>query len=375
MEPISVLHLLNNFGDSSITRIIEKIISNLGKSNFIWHVGALSPTGDMLDNFIALNSRVAVFSNHLEENSTCHNIKSYISKHNIRIVHSHTPRTILKTSCSIGITSLVKHLTTKHILNYPADRNWGLIYAALDRLTFYLPSHLVAVSKNIHNEIIKYPGINANKVTLIQNAVDYDYFYQPCHRNDCRMELGVKANSILIGTSGRLEKVKRLDILFKSFSAILQEFPYARLAIIGDGSLKNNLKSFTEKLGISKAVIWTGFRKDMPRLLAAMDIYVQSSVNEGLSLSILEAMSAEKPVIVTNVGSAKEVVSSYKNGIIIPPYSAPEISEAVKYLIINPEKRLSLAKAARQHIVKEFGLTRMTEAYRQVYEKLAQQTQ
>jgi glycosyltransferase involved in cell wall biosynthesis len=143
--------------------------------------------------------------------------------------------------------------------------------------------------------------------------------------------------------------------------------------IVGEGQLRSELQAFADSLDLSHAVIWTGFRQDIPRLLAAMDLYVQSSTNEGLPLSILEAMAAGKTVISTNVGAAHEVLTHQKTGILIPPGSSQAIGAAVVNLLDHPDKRAALAQAGRDHVLQEFGVQKMVEGYRRVYETLASQ--
>jgi len=125
---------------------------------------------------------------------------------------------------------------------------------------------------------------------------------------------------------------------------VLAQHPQARLMIIGEGGERPKLEAFAANLGISHAVIWTGFRQDMPRLLAAMDVYVQSSVNEGLCLSILEAMAAGKPVIATDVGGTQEVLTHQKTGILIPPVRLRPSGRRSVDLLGHPEKRVALSR-------------------------------
>jgi glycosyltransferase involved in cell wall biosynthesis len=101
-----------------------------------------------------------------------------------------------------------------------------------------------------------------------------------------------------------------------------------------------------------------------------MDIYVQPSANEGLSLSILEAMSAGKPVIATDVGGAEEVLTDQATGILIPPESSSAIGAAILDLLDHPQKRSGLAQAGRDRVVREFGVQTMTDAYGRVYQGL-----
>ncbi|GAG80461.1 unnamed protein product [marine sediment metagenome] len=140
--------------------------------------------------------------------------------------------------------------------------------------------------------------------------------------------------------------------------------------IVGKGSLRPSLEALADRLGISHAVIWTGFRQDIPRLLAAMDIYILPSSNEGFAASMLEAMAASKPVVVTDVGGAQDVVTNGRTGILIPPGSASAIGSAVNDLLEQPEKRTALAQAGRSRVLEEFGVQRMADAYQDLYQTL-----
>jgi len=104
-----------------------------------------------------------------------------------------------------------------------------------------------------------------------------------------------------------------------------------------------------------------------------MDVYVQPSANEGLSLSILEAMVAGKAVIATDVGGAQEVLTHQQTGILTPPGSSSAIAAAIINLLDHPEKRTVLAQAARDHVIEEFDMQRMLDGYCRVYDALVRQ--
>ena len=105
------------------------------------------------------------------------------------------------------------------------------------------------------------------------------------------------------------------------------------LIIAGDGEERPQLEAYADQLGISNKITWTGFRQDIPRILAAIDIYIQTSLNEGLSLSILEAMAAGKPVIATEAGGNSEIINDRVNGLLITSGSVAEIVKAISDLM------------------------------------------
>lgn len=369
MKPIAILQLLNDFGDASITRIVEKIVGHSGSQNINWHVGALSQTGDMQPCFKKLNCTVAAPA--CDTKGTL-NIRQYLINNEIDIVHTHTPRTILQASLALRASLPTVHLATKHILNATGDRRWGSLYTLFDRFSLFLPDAIVAVSNTLYKQIVATPGLRSEHVSVVQNAVDCEHFYAQDQREDCRSELGLGPANFLIGSAGRLDKVKRFDVLLRAFSVIVRQCPDVRLMIIGDGSLKEELLALAGQLGIEDRVIMPGFRKDIPRLLAAMDVYVQTSVNEGLSLSILEAMAAEKPVVITDVGAAREIVTPRKTGMLMKPNSTDAVIDALLELIAKPDIRCEIARSAREQVNREFNYRRMTEAYGSIYRKLIQ---
>ena len=128
MQQINVLHLINAFEESSIGSIIMRLITYLGQEDYGWHVGALTNSGNLQAKFIHSGAEVIDFSNTGKNQQS---IKEYILTHQIRIIHTHTPHTILKVASSHAPGII--HLSTRHLLASPSDRRWGLIYALWDR--------------------------------------------------------------------------------------------------------------------------------------------------------------------------------------------------------------------------------------------------
>ena len=371
MTHIAVLHLVHHFAVPGIGGFVRVLLPHLDQQNYCWHVGALSGPGDLQEEFRSLGASVVDFSDKQNgSKNSIRRIRDYVVANRIRIIHSHSVRTTLAAAAAITGKRQPIHLATEHLFYSPWDRRWGAAYTLLDRFSLYLPDHIVAISQRMYHQIVALPGLSPKRITIIRTAVDCDAFYAPNQRDPCRSEFGMAPESPVIGYTGRLEKQKRLETLLKGFSLVLVRYPQARLMIVGEGSLSSKLKALANRLGISHAVIWTGFRQDIPRLLAVMDIYVLPSSNEGFAASMLEAMAAGKPVIVTDVGGAREVVTDGRKGILIPPGSASAIGTAIIDLLDHPGKRTALSQAGRTHVVQEFGVQRMVDAYQEVYQSL-----
>ncbi len=238
-----------------------------------------------------------------------------------------------------------------------------------------MADHLMPVSKTMGKEIARLPWLNKAHVTAIPNGIPLAKFADVSHRDDARQELNIPLTSIVFGFAGRLDQVKRIDLLLFAFQSVHQKYPDSKLLILGEGHMKDQLVHLAGELGISDAVIWAGFRKDMPFMLAAMDIYVQPSDNEGLSLSILEAMAARRPVITTRVGAADEVLVHHVTGCIIPPGSIPDLQKEMVFLIENPDVMRNVVKAAYKNVCDHYSTDSMVAEYQNVYSRLLEETQ
>ncbi len=370
MTQVAVLHLMNEFEDCSISRIVQRLVLGLGQRDCSWHIGGLSSQGSMQEEFRGLGAQVVDFSD--RQNGSrflASRIREYVVGHRIRMVHTHSPRTILAAAMALAGRRQTIHLATKHLLFAPRDRRWGLIYTLVDRLSLYLPDHLVSVSKTMCRQIVAYPGLDSRRVTAIRSGKDYDSYHVAEQRAPCRRELGLAAGCEAIGYAGRMEKVKRLDVLLRAFAQVLDRHPQARLLMIGEGELRPKLERLAASLDVSHAVIWTGFRQDIPRLLAAMDVYVQPSVNEGLPLSILEAMAAGKPIVATRVGGIVEQIGHEVTGLLVPLDSREALAQAILRLLEDKHLAERVGRQARSRVVECFSLQRMVKAYDALYRR------
>ncbi len=369
MPGIRALHLLNAFGDSSITRIVMRLIDNMRADGIEWHIGCLGSHGLVPAALHGLGVPLVDFSQHSTTSTFAlsEQIRRYVRIEQIKIIHTHTPRTIFMAALSGKPNRKTVHLATKHLITRPGDRQWGILFTLLDRLSLYFPDWLVPVSQQMYRGIIRQFGIRADRVTRIYNAIPCEEFHLPEERAACRDELGIPADAVVLTYAGRIQRVKQIDVLLEAFRQISETCPNSRLVVVGDGDQKQRLMSYSSALGISERVIWTGYRADVPRLLAATDLYVQTSVNEGLSLSMLEALASGKPIVATDAGGNSEIIQNGVNGCLVPIGSAAEFADSVLWLIDHPRLRHQFASAGLERARNRFSLDSMVGAYRDLY--------
>ena len=161
--------------------------------------------------------------------------------------------------------------------------------------------------------------INSIKIHKIENGIDTRYFSPIPKNKNLLNELKISENHFIIGNIARLAPVKDHVTLIKTFDIARKIYPNMRLVIVSDGPEKSNLEALINELNLSENVMLLGFRRDIREMFSIVDMFVLSSISEGTSITILEAMAAGKPVIATNVGGTPNLVEDGKTGFLVSP--------------------------------------------------------
>ncbi len=177
---------------------------------------------------------------------------------------------------------------------------------------------------------------------------------------------------MVIGIVARLSQVKNHRLLFNAFKVLNRDFPQTRLLIIGDGPLRIELEQLVESYRLKKAVIFAGDRSDVPVLLSGVDIATLCSLSEGISLTILEAMSTGLPTIVTDVGGNHTIIKDGVNGFLVESNNIESYVERLAELVKSSRLRDEIGTNARNHVISDWSLAKMAESYEELYRGLLQ---
>jgi len=229
---------------------------------------------------------------------------------------------------------------------------------------------IVANSNHVAKWITKYQGINHRKVITIYNGVEIPKFQVKIDVNTKKQEIGLNPADPVIGIVARLHPVKNHKCFLQTAKKVLNNYKNAKFVIVGDGSLMNELKAFTRRLGISDSVIFTGARRDVPELLLTFDVSVLCSLTEGMPNVILESMASGTPVVVTDVGGCADVVEDGKTGFIVPSNNPEALAEEIMMLLADGELADRIGKAGRKHVEENFSVNKMARSYEKLYENL-----
>lgn len=243
----------------------------------------------------------------------------------------------------------------------------------LRKLHSPLVTQYVAISDDIFEYLVKRVGVDARRVSVIRNGVDIKKFCQnPDKRADRRILTDIFAgDTCVIGAAGRMDPVKDYTNLAAAFITMLKEYPEcrnARLAIVGDGVMYEKVSDMLRSADLDGLWWMPGRRDDIARIVGCFDVFVQPSLAEGISNTILEAMASGLPVIATNVGGNPELVKHATTGIIIPPADTGKLVSAMRDYTLNGQLRAAHGAAGRARAVGTLSVDRMLRRYVELYD-------
>lgn len=224
--------------------------------------------------------------------------------------------------------------------------------------------------KTLCQEILDYP---AEKISVVYGGVDSNAFNPGlAATSNFRKEIGVDKNEILIGLLARLDPVKGHEYALEAMArlaALPIQFKLVILAYENERTF-SWLKTLAHGLGISNHMVYLGLRKDLPDVLAALDIGLVTSVgSEANSRATLEFMACGKPVVGTSVGVIPEIIQHDEQGFIVPPRNSFATADALEKLLLNPVLRMRMGKSARQKVLDNFSNEKFGQVMENVYQK------
>lgn len=227
----------------------------------------------------------------------------------------------------------------------------------------------VAIGQEVTSSITRVYGIN-NFPTIPYGITVGEYRNPSVTREAWRKEEGFAVEDVLFVCVARLSPQKNHALLLEAFARGSASDPRARLLLVGKGGLQSEVEKRVRALGVAGKVRLLGLRTDIPEILNAADVFVLSSDWEGNPLSIMEAMSAGKPVISTAVGGVPELVEDSKTGVLTLPGDVKSLAQAMRYLLEDSEARTSMGTASVQAALSRFDVAVMAKAYGELYETM-----
>ncbi|MEA2031888.1 MAG: glycosyltransferase family 4 protein [candidate division Zixibacteria bacterium] len=367
-KKLNILLVNETSGPGGAETIVYEIARNLAPDQFNVSV-VLFRKGWFVDHLRSNGVETEVIeSKRSWDISFMHRLASHCRKKDIDIIHAHLPGANLYCSL-VGAMLRIPVITTAHnelIMPGFSERFVGL----KNFLIRHLSTRNVLVADFMRNSYMTRGKYHSSNVTTIHNGIRFVPVPGQDELMRLRQDIGITTDDIIIGNVANFRTPKGHQYLIEAAGIICRELPQVKLLLIGeegDGTIKSMINNKISALGIKPQVKSLGFRTDIPQLLYLMDIFVLASISEGLPLSVVEAMAAAKPVVVTDVGGLSEVVTNNENGYLVPPADPKKLAERLITLAKDKKLRQTMGEHGRWVVQAEFSMEKMIDKYQKLY--------
>jgi len=259
---------------------------------------------------------------------------------------------------------------TEHGRHFPDSPD--LKRSVVNRLMLRSCDRLIGCGRAVRQALIDNEGLPKSRVEVIYNGVDLKMLSQPSAgaRERIRSELGYAATDFVAVLVARLHELKDHQTALRAVDQARQQIPGLRLLLAGDGDQRAAIEQTIQVRGLEQTVTMAGTRNDVADLLAASDVFLLSSISEGIPLTVIEAMAARRPVVSTSVGGLPELVEHGVTGFLASSGDDTSIATFLIELYRRPDLRKDMANVAAQRAVEKFSLDSMLNGYRNVYREV-----
>lgn len=369
MAQINVLQLITGLDIGGAEKLLLSTARRLNSNKYRTIVCYLKGEGALSEDFE--KSGIAVIAlgmRHRLDFTAIIKLVRLIKKERIGLVQTHLIHAHIIGRIAAKLVGVPVIISTEHNLYNRGGKY--LLLNLINRITARFTDRMIAISEAVKDSIVESGRIRASRVSVIYNGIDTNEFKRI---NGKREEFPINPAPSVVGMVARLEPQKGHRYFLKAASQVVKDIPGVKFLVVGDGPLKEKLRTQATKLGLSRDVIFAGSRRDVPQILGALDILVLPSLWEGLSNVILEAMAAGKPVVATEVGGIPEVVKDGETGLLVPPKDPDALARAIVKLLQNKELAKRMGRAGKKRVKEHFTIERTVAQTEKLYNSLIAQ--
>jgi len=364
--PIKVLHIIKSLGRGGAEMLLPETLRVHNKNEFQFHYIYFLPWKDHMVESIRNNGgkvTCVAASNNIVLMTRILKVKDYILKNNIQLIHAHLPWAGILARL-VGKWCNVPVIYTEHNKQeryHQATRIMNL--AALN-----LASRVIAVSDDVRNSIVRNKRRLTVPITTILNCVNTEHFTKDVAKiTDIRKTLGIPEDALIVGTIAVFRVQKRLDVWMEVAHKIMNEVANVHFVIVGDGPLKDDLIRKRKNMGMEGRIHMPGLETEIRPYLQCFDVFMMSSIFEGLPVALLEAMSMGCPVIATDAGGIGEVIRDNTDGLLCSTEKPEMLVNLAAGLLKDKEGRMAFGQRARKRVQENFSMKVMVDQLENIY--------
>ena len=289
------------------------------------------------------------------------------------IVHTHTAKagTVGRVAARLAGVPIVLHTFHGHVFHGYFSPWKTRLFIAIERVLARLSERIITVSEGQRTELAGYGIAPRDKIVVVPLGFELDQLLHcEAQRGQLRTELGLDSATPLVGIVARLTAVKNHQLFLEAAQLVAQEEPATRFLLVGDGELHAALQDRARELGLAERTLFLGWRSDMPRIYADLDVVALTSHNEGTPVSLIEGMAAGVPVVATAVGGVPDIVADGVSGYLVPPGDAATLAQRIVTLLRDRESARAMGRAGRASVRDHFSVERLLADVEQLYTQL-----
>jgi glycosyltransferase involved in cell wall biosynthesis len=300
-----------------------------------------------------------------------------IRKERPQILHTHTAKagTVGRVAARLAGSRrppIVVHTFHGHVLRGYFGPVRTLFFRWLERWLASGTTVLVAVSPQVRDDLVALGIAPRERFVVIRLGIELDERVAPERngRNESRRYLGISGNRFAVGWIGRMTAVKRTDDVLVAFKRLRDSGVDAVLCMVGDGPDRAGLEQRAHELGVARDTVFVGYQEDVAPFYAAFDALVLPSVNEGTPVSVIEALAAERPVVVTRVGGVPDIVRDGEDGFLVEAGATDDLADRLAQLARDPALRARMGKQGRERVLPRYAVDRLVDDVDRLYRSL-----
>ncbi|MGA1823663.1 MAG: glycosyltransferase family 4 protein [bacterium] len=287
------------------------------------------------------------------------------------IVHTHTSKAGIlgRWAAFFNHVPFICHTPHGHIFFGYFNPLKLFLFMWVERVTSLITHRIICLTQGEKKDIIRLRIAPESKIFVCPSGIDIEALKRkisPTLSAQWRRRLGISKKDILIGTVGRLVKIKGHIFLLKAFHGLLATNPDILLCFLGSGPLDNELMSKAKEWGINDRVRFIPWQPDPRPLLSLLDIFVFPSLNEGMGRALVEAMAMKKPAIATRISGIPDLVHDGINGLLVPPAESRALGEAILWMLERPDDRQRMGRAG-ERIADNYSIDIMLKKIEELY--------
>ena len=369
---ISIGHTIYSFKDGGMERGLLNVINHSDPERFRHVILCLTESGAFVEHLKAPDCLVVNLQKREGNDFRLpKRLADAARQYGLDILHARGWPTLVETAVAALLANITTTVYGFHGKTIDDLQGIGFVRRLAQRLFIRSYSRIITLNQLMASDFAGECGLPPNQVRIIPNGVDIHHFSPRADRSDLRKQFGLPPDRLILGNVARLDPVKNHEMIIRTLPRLRQHPSRPFVLLVGEGGHRPVLEARIKSLGLTEDVRLLGYSEQIPALLNCMDLYIQSSLYEGFSNTVLEAMACGVPVMATQVGGTADLFSDGEQGFLFPSGDEAALVALIARLADSPVLRRSMADRARRHVVDRFSVKTMVQNYEALYEELA----